>query len=119
MFTFFLLLARYLELIARKRATETSENLIHITPATALRITDGKEEMIPVARLNVGDHVLIKPGETIPADGHITEGRSSVDESLLSGESLPISRQIGDQVIGGSINIEESTTGDRRFHRSG
>ena len=106
MFTFFLLLARYLELIARKRATETLENLIHITPATALRIADGKEEMIPVARLNVGDHVLIKPGETIPADGHITEGRSSVDESLLSGESLPISRQIGDQVIGGSINIE-------------
>ncbi len=106
MFTFFLLLARYLELIARKRATETSENLIHITPATALRITDITEEMIPVARLNVGDRVLIKPGETIPADGHIIEGRSSVDESLLSGESLPISRQIGDPVIGGSINIE-------------
>ena len=106
MFTFFLLLARYLELIARKRATETSENLIHITPATALRMTDVGEEMIPVARLNIGDRVLIKPGETIPADGHIVEGRSSVDESLLSGENLPISRQIGDQVVGGSINIE-------------
>lgn len=106
MFTFFLLLARYLELIARKHATETSENLIHITPATALRISGNTEELIPVARLNVGDRVLIKPGETIPADGHIVEGRSSVDESLLSGESLPISRQIGDLVIGGSINIE-------------
>ena len=106
MFTFFLLLARFLELVARKRATETSENLIHITPATALRITDNTEEVIPVARLNIGDRVLIKPGETIPADGHIVDGRSSVDESLLSGESLPISRQIGDLVIGGSINIE-------------
>ncbi len=106
MFTFFLLLARFLELVARKRATETSENLIHITPATALRINDGTEEIIPVARLNIGDRVLIKPGETVPADGHVVEGRSSVDESLLSGESLPISRHVGDLVIGGSINIE-------------
>ena len=106
MFTFFLLLARYLELIARKRATETSENLIHVIPATALRISHNTEELVPVAHLNIGDRVLIKPGETIPADGHIVEGRSSVDESLLSGESLPISRKIGEPVIGGSINIE-------------
>lgn len=106
MFTFFLLLARYLELIARKRATETLEDLIHLTPATALRLQDQTEELIPVARLKIGDRVLVKPGETIPADGHIITGCSSIDESLVSGESLPLTRREGDSVIGGSINVE-------------
>lgn len=106
MFVFLVLLARYLELVARKRATETSENLILMTPATAIRLQDSKQEIIPVARLNVGDRVLIRPGDTVPADGRIVEGRSTIDESLLSGESLPVIRQPGDPVIGGSINIE-------------
>ncbi len=106
MFTFLLLLARYLELVARKHATETSDSLIHVTPATALRLENNSEELIPVAQLKIGDRVLVKPGETIPADGHIVEGHSSVDESLLTGESLPVSKQSGDRVVGGSINME-------------
>lgn len=106
MFNFFLLTARYLELIARKRASETSENLIYSTPTTATRIKNNLEEIIPVARLEKGDRVLIRPGEIIPADGYIVEGQSSVDESLLTGESLPVARNINDKVIGGSINVE-------------
>ncbi len=106
MFNFFLLTARYLELISRKKASETSENLIYLTPSTAVRINNNLQECIPVARLNIGDRVLVLAGEKIPADGHIVEGRSSINESILTGESVPIVKSIDDQVIGGSINVE-------------
>ncbi|MFK8068939.1 MAG: heavy metal translocating P-type ATPase [Gammaproteobacteria bacterium] len=106
MFNFFLLTARYLELISRKKASETSENLTYLTPSTAVRIKDKVEECIPVARLTIGDLVLVRPGEKIPADGHIIEGRSSVNESILTGESMPVIKSIDDQVIGGSLNVE-------------
>jgi Cu2+-exporting ATPase len=106
MFVFLLLLARYLELLARKRANETSENLQQLTPTKAIRLNGNTQETIPVARLEVGDLVLVLPGEPIPADGQVIEGLSSVNESLLSGESLPLTKEIHDHVIGGSINIE-------------
>ncbi len=110
MFVFFLLLGRFLELGARKKAGEVSENLVQMLPAWATRLQQQGDstdyETVPVSRLQVGDRVLVKPGETIPVDGCVDRGESSVDESLLSGESLPLLRKPGMPVIGGSINIE-------------
>ncbi len=110
MFVFFLLTGRYFELAAHKRATESSEALVQATPATATRLVvrDGQtaEETVAVAELQRGDRVRIRPGEPVPADGTVTEGRSSVDESLLTGESLPVTRTAGQALVGGSINIE-------------
>jgi Cu2+-exporting ATPase len=106
MFTFFLLVGRYLEMIARHRAGQAAEELVKLIPATTTRLREGQEEVIPVSDLELGDRVLIRPGETIPADGVIVEGHSSVDESLLTGESLPLDRRINDMLVGGSVNIE-------------
>jgi Cu2+-exporting ATPase len=107
MFVFFLLSARYLELMARKRASESSEALVKMTPMMANRLLpDGNSEVIPAVELATGDRVRILPGDTVPADGMVLTGSSSVDESLLSGESLPVRRQQGDVLIGGSVNVE-------------
>lgn len=105
MFVFFLLTARYFELAARKRATLASQALVHAVPALAYRIqNDGSEKQITVAELSVGDRVRVRPGESVPADGVILSGESSLDESLLTGESRPISKKVGADVVGGSIN---------------
>lgn len=107
MFVFFLLTGRYFELVARKRAAEASESLVHSVPAMATRLGPGNEEnLVAVAELEVGDRVRVRPGETVPADGLIIDGQSSIDESLLTGESLPVKRGSQESVIGGSINIE-------------
>ncbi len=106
MFTFFLLASRYLEMGARHRAGQAAEALVKLLPATATRIVDGGHEAVPVSQLRPGDRVLVRPGETIPADGEVVEGESSVDESLLTGESLPRHRAPGDALVGGSLNVE-------------
>ena len=110
MFVFFLLTARYFELISRQRSAQAAENLVHLLPTTATRLhqttTGIQEELVVVADLVVGDTVLIRPGETIPADGIILSGQSNVDESLLTGESYPISKNSGQPVIAGAINID-------------
>ena len=106
MFIFFLLVSRYFELMARKRGAETAEHLGRSLPAMATRISGERQEVIPVAELQPGDRVLIKPGETVPADGCIESGASSVNEALLTGESTPFSKSAGMRLIGGSINIE-------------
>jgi Cu2+-exporting ATPase len=109
MFTFFLLAGRFLEMTARHRAGQAAEELVKLIPAMATRIKpDNQQEVVPVSELRPDDIVLIKPGESIPADGISLGGVSSVDESLLTGESLPISKHEGDQLIGGSVNIESS-----------
>jgi len=111
MFTFLLLLGRFLEMGARHKAARTSEDLINLLPATAARISEnGQEELIPVVRLKRGDTVLVRPGETIPADARIVSGVSSIDESMLTGESLPQTKQTDERVIGGTINIESPLT---------
>jgi len=110
MFVFFLLTGRYFELAGRKRAAEVSEALVHMLPVTATRLVNGEQEAVPVSELHSGDLVLVRPGESIPADGHVHEGRSSVDESLLTGESLPLAKAPGAVLIGGSINIESPLT---------
>jgi Cu2+-exporting ATPase len=107
MFVFFLLLARYLELMARRRGARISESLVHAAPAMASRLdARGSIDVVPVAELEVGDHVLVRPGAQIPADGRVLEGRASVDEALLTGESRPVIKGAGDFVTGGSVDLD-------------
>jgi Cu2+-exporting ATPase len=108
MFVFFLLSGRYLEMMARQKAARSVETLARAIPAFATRLaawpgsTDG--ERIAVAELCAGDAVQIRPGETVPADGFVLEGESAADESLLTGESRPVPKMVGDALIGGSVN---------------
>lgn len=111
MFAFFLLSSRYLEMGARHRAGEAAEALVKLLPASTTRLReDGSEEAVAVVDLRPGDRVRVRPGETVPADGEVLEGVSSVDESLLTGESLPRPRGTGDPLIGGSVNVESPLT---------
>lgn len=107
MFVFFLLASRYFENMARQRCASSVEQLLQSIPLITTRLSvDGNvEEAIPAATLAVGDRVLIRPGETVPADGKILSGFSSFDESLLTGESVPLDKQPGDPLLGGSINL--------------
>ena len=107
MFVFFLLLARYLELMARRHSARLSETLLHAAPTMATRLdASGGHSVVPVAELAIGDRVLVRPGAPIPADGRVLEGRASVDEALLTGESRPIVKGVGDCVTGGSIDLD-------------
>ena len=106
MFTFFLLAGRFLEMGARQKAGQAAEELVKLLPAMTTRLTDEGEESVAVSELAIGDKVRVKPGESIPADGVIVEGRSSINESLLTGESNPLAKTFGEKVIGGTVNIE-------------
>ena len=110
MFTFFLLLVRFLEAGARRRAAGATDHLVHNLPATATRLREEAgattQEVVPVVSLEPGDVLLVRPGESIAVDGTVVDGASSVDESLLTGESLPVVKARGDDVIGGSTNVE-------------
>ncbi|MGB0721863.1 MAG: heavy metal translocating P-type ATPase [Gammaproteobacteria bacterium] len=110
MFTFFLLTARFLEMAARKRAAEAMDSIARLQPAVATRLvgegTERREQPVAAADLVVGDLIALRPGEQAPADGVVEEGQSSLDESLLTGESMPVRRVKGDPVIGGSTNVE-------------
>jgi len=107
MFVFFLLIGRFLEMSARRRAGAAVEELVKLIPAATTRLPRWPardEEQVPVARLAVGEHVLVRPGETLPADGTVIEGDSAVSEAMLTGESLPVSKIAGAKVVGGSLN---------------
>ncbi len=106
MFTFFLLTGRYLEMMARHKAGQVAEELVRLMPATATRLQGDQQQVVAVSELAPNDHVLVKPGEIVPADGVIIDGISSTNESLLTGESLPCPKQIGDKVVGGTVNME-------------
>lgn len=106
MFTFFLLAGRFLEMGARQKAGQAAEELVKLLPAMATRVTEDGDETVAVTELIIGDQVRIKPGDSIPADGVIVVGRSSIDESLLTGESHPLAKTINENVIGGTVNIE-------------
>ncbi len=106
MFVFFLLFGRWLELRLRDRTAGALEALMNRLPDSVDRLkTDGSYERVPVRRLQVGDVIRVRPAEAFPADGVVLQGQTSVDESLLTGESRPISRQVGDEVISGSHNL--------------
>ncbi|MCR4393799.1 MAG: copper-translocating P-type ATPase, partial [Dehalococcoidales bacterium] len=109
--TAFIILGRYLEAITRGRTSEAIRRLMKLQPQKARVIREGKEEEIPVEKVEVNDIIVVRPGEAIPVDGIIIEGYSSVDQSMLTGESLPIEKQVGDEVTGGTLN----KTGAFRF----
>lgn len=100
----FVLLGRYLEVRARGKATEAVRKLLRLTPQTARVLREGEEKEIPAAALIPGDIVIVRPGERVPADGVIIEGKTALDESMLTGESLPVEKGPGAKVIGGTLN---------------
>ncbi|MBF0358180.1 MAG: heavy metal translocating P-type ATPase [Magnetococcales bacterium] len=110
LFIFILLVGRYLESAARRKAAGATERLLNLEPQTARVERDGETTTVLIQEVKVGDLVVVKPGERIPVDGFIKAGQSSVDEAMLTGESLPIAKTEGDQVVGGSINIEGAIT---------
>ncbi|MDK2882625.1 MAG: P-type Cu+ transporter [Bacillota bacterium] len=99
-----IILGRLLEAIAKGRTFEAIKKLMGLAPKTARVIRDGREVDIPVAEVQVGDIVVVRPGEKIPVDGIIIEGASAVDESMLTGESLPVDKGVGDTVVGATLN---------------
>ena len=98
------LLGRYLEARSRASAGESMRALLSLRPSQALLIDDGDERTVDVDEIEVGDLLRVRPGEALPADGQVVDGLSEVDESLLTGESLPVTKAPGDQVMGGSSN---------------
>ncbi len=108
MFVFFLLLARYVEAWARGRATAHLESLDRRLPATAMRADGASFTEVPAARLAQGDRIRVAPGETFPADGTVLDGDTTADESILTGESLPAGKTVGDAVVAGSVNLSAS-----------
>lgn len=88
-----------------ERAKKGLRNLINLTPQTGRRIVDGKEEMISVDEIKIGDTLRILPGESVPVDGEIINGTSSLDQSIMTGESLPIDKDVGDEVFCGTMNL--------------
>jgi Cu2+-exporting ATPase len=106
MFTFFLSVGRYLEMRIRHRSASLTRSLIDSAPLIARREEEGGERVIPAQALVVGDRFRVRPGEALPADGRVVEGRSSVEEALLTGEPWPRSVGVGNAVIAGSVNVE-------------
>lgn len=99
------LLGQVLELKARSQTSAAIKSLLGLTPKTARRIrADGTEEEIPLTHVHVGDLLCVRPGEKVPVDGEVTEGGSSIDESMLTGEPMPTAKRVGDKVFGATLN---------------
>ena len=99
------LLGQLLELKARSQTSAAIKSLLGLSPKTARRIgADGTEEDIPLSNVHVGDMLRVRPGEKVPVDGVVTEGSSALDESMLTGEPLPVSKRVGDKLIGATLN---------------
>ncbi|MBN1643591.1 MAG: copper-translocating P-type ATPase [Dehalococcoidales bacterium] len=106
-----ILLGRFLEARAKGQTSEAIKKLIGMQPKTAVVVRNGQEQTIPIEDVQVGDLILVKPGERVPVDGIVREGYSSLDESMITGESIPVEKKVGDEVIGATIN----KTGSFRF----
>jgi len=100
----FIMLGKYLEARTKRKTSHAIKKLMSLRPKSAIAIREGVEREIPVEELVVGEIIVVKPGQRIPVDGKIIEGYSSVDESAVSGESIPVEKNINDTVIGGTIN---------------
>ena len=103
-----ILFGRYLEAKSKSRTSEAIKKLIGLKPKTANVLRDGKEITVKIDELKINDLVIVRPGERIPADGFIISGFSTIDESMITGESIPIEKKEGDKVIGGTINLSGS-----------
>ncbi len=105
MITVLVLLGQVLELRARESTAGAIKALLDLAPTTAMRINaDGTDEEVDLDRIAVGDRLRVRPGEKVPVDGEVLEGRSAIDESMITGESMPVTRTVGDPVIGGTMN---------------
>ncbi|MBN8561989.1 MAG: heavy metal translocating P-type ATPase [Leptolyngbya sp. UWPOB_LEPTO1] len=105
-----MLLGHWIEMASVQGASRALEHLADLVPAIAHRLTNGRIEDVSVSTLTEHDRILIRPGEQIPIDGEITEGASSVNEAFLTGESRPVTKQMGDEVVGGAVNGEGALT---------
>jgi Cu+-exporting ATPase len=99
-----ILLGKSLEAVSKGRTSEAIKKLMGLAPKTAVVIQDNKEIEIPIEEVEVGDIIVVKPGEKIPVDGEVVEGLTSIDESMLTGESMPVEKKAGDKVFAASIN---------------
>jgi Cu+-exporting ATPase len=104
MITVLVLVGQVLELRARSRTGTAIRSLLNLAPPTARRVRNGDEEEVGLAEIASGDHLRVRPGEKVPVDGTVIEGRTSVDESMITGEALPVEKAVGDKVIGGTLN---------------
>lgn len=101
-----ILLGKWLEARAKRQTSEAIRALQALRPASAHVLRDGQEVELPIEQVVVGDELVVRPGERLPADGEIVRGRSAIDESLLTGESMPVTREPGDAVSGGAMNLD-------------
>ncbi len=104
----FVLFGHWMEMKSRRGTTDALQALFNLVPPQARIFKDGREVMVPTGDIQLGDIIILKPGDKVPVDGEITEGETAIDESLVTGESIPASKKVGDQVIGGSINTAGS-----------
>ena len=109
-FLFVILVGRYLEAISKREALSATTRLLELQPKLATVVTESGSKVVPIRSVKIGDLLLIKPGEKIPVDGVLVDGQSAVDESMLTGESLPVVKKIDDTVVAGSINGEGAFT---------
>ncbi len=100
----FVLFGHWLEMRSRRGTTDALEALLKLVPPQARVMRDGRETLVPTSEVEVGDVIILKPGDRVPVDGRIVEGETAIDESLVTGESLPVAKAVEDIVIGGSIN---------------
>jgi Cu2+-exporting ATPase len=104
----FVLLGHWFEMRARGGASNSIRALLDLAPPTALVVRDGEPVETPTAEVGVGDVLLIRPGERVPVDGVVIEGTSAVDESMVTGEPIPVEKAPGDRVTGGTVNAPHS-----------
>lgn len=104
----FVLFGHWMEMKSRRGTTDALQALFNLVPPQARIFKDGKEIMVATSDIQVGDIIILKPGDKVPVDGEIIEGETAIDESLVTGESIPTAKKVGDQVIGGSINTAGS-----------
>ena len=110
MLTTFVLFGHWMEMKSRRGTTDALQALFDLVPPQARRLRNGREELIPTSEVKVGDILILKPGDKVPVDGEIIEGETAIDESLVTGESIPVEKLKGDKVIGGSINQSGSVS---------
>ncbi|MGE0082141.1 MAG: heavy metal translocating P-type ATPase, partial [Thiohalomonadaceae bacterium] len=109
-FLFIILIGRYLEGLSKRHAVASTQRLLDLQPKGATVLRDGKEETVPIRAVKVGEMVLVRPGDKIAVDGVVLEGRSAVNEAMLTGESVPVTKSVGDKVSAGTLNQSGALT---------